>query len=49
MDCYKYIYGEWLPQSGREPADRPCLEIYRNNPQKTPEHKLITDICIPLV
>ncbi|MBN2081553.1 AraC family transcriptional regulator [bacterium] len=48
LERYKYVYSEWLPDSGREPADAPCMEIYRNNPQKTPEDKLITDICVPL-
>lgn len=45
---YQWLYGVWLPNSGREPHSAP-LEIYRNNPQDTPEDELITDICIPLV
>lgn len=47
-NCYRQLYGEWLPQSGYEPKSEPSLEIYRNSPEDTPEDKLITDICIPL-
>ncbi len=46
--CYYHLYGEWLPQSGREPKSCPSLEIYRNSPEQVPEEELITDICIPL-
>lgn len=47
-DCYKWIYGEWLPSSGYEPGISPPLEIYRNSPEDTPAEELVTDICIPL-
>lgn len=29
---YRYLFREWLPKSGREPDDHPCLEEYLNNP-----------------
>jgi len=45
---YKWLYGQWLPSSGREPKYGPSLEIYRNSPDNTPPEELITDICIPL-
>lgn len=47
-DKYAWLYGTWLPSSGREPKKAPPLEIYRNSPTNTPEDQLITDICIPL-
>lgn len=47
-DCYKWLYGEWLPSSGYEPGIAPSLEIYRNSPETTPAEELVTDICIPL-
>jgi len=47
-DCYRFLYGVWLPQSGREPSAFPPLEIYRNDPDNVPEDQLITDICLPL-
>ena len=45
---YEWLYGEWLPNSGRIPADAPCMEIYVNNPRDTAPADLITDICLPL-
>ncbi len=42
------LYGDWLPSSGEEPADRPCLEIYRNDPTTTAPADLVTEICLPL-
>jgi len=48
-DKYAWLYGVWLPSSGRELRKEPPMEIYRNSPQFTPEDQLITDICIPLV
>jgi AraC family transcriptional regulator len=31
-DVYAWMFGAWLPGSGREAADRPAFEIYRNSP-----------------
>ena len=45
---YEWLYGEWLPGSGEEPADRPCLEEYVNDPRATPPPELLTDIVLPL-
>lgn len=45
---YDWLYGDWLPRSGREPADAPVVEHYRNNPRDTPPAALVTDICLPL-
>ncbi|MCP4580931.1 MAG: AraC family transcriptional regulator [candidate division Zixibacteria bacterium] len=45
---YKWLYGQWLPSSGREPKYGPSLEFYRNCSDNTPPEELITDICIPL-
>lgn len=46
--AYQWIYGTWLPRSGREPADAPCLEEYLNTPRDTPPTELISDIYLPL-
>jgi AraC family transcriptional regulator len=46
--AYEWLFGEWLTQSGREPADAPCMEIYLNNPRDTAPSDLLTDICLPL-
>jgi AraC family transcriptional regulator len=37
-----------LPQSGREPADAPCLEEYFNTPDQVPPPELLTAVCLPL-
>lgn len=47
-DSYRWLFGEWLPSSGREPADRPTYEIYVDDPQTTKSEELRTLICIPL-
>ena len=46
--AYRWLFGEWLVGSGREPADAPCFEEYLNNPRDTPPTELLTDICLPL-
>ena len=47
--AYEWLYGEWLTQSGREPADAPCMEVYLNNPRDTAPADLLTDICLPRI
>jgi len=47
--AYDYLYGDWLPRSGREPADNPPYELYLNSPHDTPSGELLTDIVLPLV
>ncbi|WP_068114297.1 AraC family transcriptional regulator [Tropicimonas marinistellae] len=46
--AYDYLYGTWLPQSGEEPRNAPCYEIYLNTPQDTAPEDLVTEICLPL-
>jgi AraC family transcriptional regulator len=46
--AYSWLYGVWLPQSRREPADAPCLERYLNSPEQVPPTELLTEICLPL-
>ncbi|GAB1479404.1 AraC family transcriptional regulator [Paracoccaceae bacterium] len=45
---YDRLYGQWLPASGREPADSPVFEIYLNTPMDTAQEELLTEICLPL-
>ena len=37
-----------LAESGYQPDDRPCFELYLNNPQEHPEGKHIVDIYAPV-
>lgn len=45
---YRYLYGEWLPASGREPADYPCFEEYLNDARTVPPSEWLTRIHLPL-
>lgn len=47
-DAWNAVYGGWLPESGFQPGDGPCYELYHNNPDEHPEHQHIVDICIPV-
>ncbi len=46
--AYHSLFGNWLPESGEEPADQPCYEIYLNDPRDTAPEDLLTEICLPL-
>ncbi|MEH6629533.1 MAG: AraC family transcriptional regulator [Halopseudomonas aestusnigri] len=48
-EAYDWIYGGWLPDSGREAADGPAIEIYHNDPMDVVAAELLTEIRIPLV
>ena len=42
------LMGGWLPESGYQPDDRLCYELYHNDPKEDPEGKHIFDICVPV-
>ena len=46
--AYTWLYREWLPASGDEPADASCVEEYLNNPRLVPPSELRTEIWLPL-
>jgi AraC family transcriptional regulator len=46
--AWNHVMGEWLPQSGYQPDDRPCFERFLNNPEEHPQGKCIVDICVPV-
>lgn len=45
---YSWLYGAWLPSSGYECDDRPCLEIYLNAPATTAPNLLQTMVQLPV-
>jgi AraC family transcriptional regulator len=47
-DAWNTVYGGWLPESGYQPDDRPCFELYLNNPKEHPEGKHVMDIYAPV-
>jgi AraC family transcriptional regulator len=46
--AWDWVFGEWLPASGYQPDDRPCLENYLNQPESHPQRKHIVEIWIPV-
>ncbi|MDW5313509.1 AraC family transcriptional regulator [Rhizobium sp. PL01] len=46
--AYQWLYGAWLPQSGREVRDTVMFEEYVNNPREAAPTELLTDIYLPL-
>ena len=47
-EAYRYLFGLWLPQSGEEVDDRPCMTIYRNTPPRGAPAQVLADLCLPL-
>jgi AraC family transcriptional regulator len=47
-DAWNAVYGGWLPESGYQPDDRPCFELYLNDPKQHPEGKHLVDIYAPV-
>lgn len=47
--AYDYLFGTWLPSSGRDPAEAPSYEKYLNTPMDTAPEDLLTEIHLPLV
>ena len=46
--AWTWLMGVWLPESGYQPDDRLCYELYHNNPKEDPGGKHVVDICIPV-
>jgi AraC family transcriptional regulator len=43
------LYRSWLPDSGYEPDDRPCLELYRGNPMVNAKAGVFRcELCVPV-
>ena len=47
-EAWDRLFRDWLPESGYQPDDRPCYEIYLNDPRKHPQRKHILEICEPI-
>ena len=46
--AYDHLFGKWLAESGEEPANAPCYEMYLNTPSDTAPADLLTEIYLPL-
>jgi len=47
-EAWDKLMGEWFPESGYQPNDRLCYELYLNDPKTHPKGKHIVDICEPV-
>lgn len=45
QQAWNWVYGEWFPSSGYQPDDKPCFEMY---PEEPKNGNFIVDICIPV-
>lgn len=43
--AWEWLYGQWFPNSGYQPDDKPCFEMYPEEPR---DGKFIVDICVPV-
>lgn len=45
---FQALFGQWLPQSGFEPTNRPALEFYRSRSELGERADAVTDLMIPV-
>lgn len=45
MEAWQWVYGEWFPNSGYQPDDKPCFELY---PEEPKDGVYTVDICVPV-
>jgi AraC family transcriptional regulator len=45
---YDWLYRTWLPESGEEPRNLPCIEEYLNDPRQVSAKDLQTAVMMPL-
>ncbi|HEY9061462.1 MAG TPA: GyrI-like domain-containing protein [Pseudobacteroides sp.] len=48
QDAWNTICGEWFPESGYQPDEGPCFELYLNDHNQHPEKMHIVDIYVPV-
>lgn len=45
QQAWEWVYGEWFPNSGYQPADGICFELY---PEEPKDGNFVVDICVPV-
>lgn len=45
QEAWDWVYGQWFPRSGYQPDDKPCFEVY---PEEPKDGKFTVDICVPV-
>ncbi|MFC2070729.1 GyrI-like domain-containing protein [Chloroflexota bacterium] len=48
QDAWNTVYSGWLPESGYQPGDGPCYELYPGNPDEYSGDKHLVDIYVPV-
>lgn len=43
--AWGWLYGQWFPSSGYQPDDKPCFEMY---PEEPKDGRFVVDICVPV-
>lgn len=47
-EAWRQFMAEWLPGSGYQPADGPCLELYRPDATSHPDGRHRVELCLPV-
>jgi len=45
QQAWDWLYGQWFPESGYQPDEKPCFEMYPEEPR---DGKFVVDICVPV-
>jgi AraC family transcriptional regulator len=45
QEAWDWLYGEWFPASSYQPDEKPCFEMY---PEEPKDGKFVVDICVPV-
>jgi AraC family transcriptional regulator len=45
QQAWGWLYAEWFPESGYQPDDKPCFEMY---PEEPKDGRFIVEICVPV-
>jgi AraC family transcriptional regulator len=45
QEAWDWLYGEWFPASGYQPDEKPCFEMY---PEEPHNGLFVVDICVPV-
>ncbi len=44
-EAWNWVYACWFPKSGYQPDDKPCFELYSEEPR---DNRFTVDICVPV-
>ncbi len=47
-EVWERLMSDWMPESGYQPDERMCFEVYLNDPRKHPEGKHVVEVCEPV-